>query len=171
MNGNFLGIGADLAINASVRVDASQPPGLLITNGEFTAFHTPQWLPHATNAWESTQIVVGPDNKGPVKLVDCSFWGPCSQVAQVAPGSTGSITFSACQFVQWDLQAKDGRAAVQIGGGSAVLIGNSFGDNKTQVEVGPGAKKVVVAANLWADGEMIVDNSGGKAAIEKGLNA
>ena len=171
MNGNFLGIGADLAINASVRVDASQAPGLLITNGEFTAFHTAQWLPHATSAWESTQIVVGPDNKGPVKLVDTSFWGPCSQVVQVAAGSTGSLTLSACQLVQWDLQAKDGRAAVQIGGGSAVLIGNTFADNKTQVEVGPGAKKVVVVANLWADGEMIVDNSGGKAAIEKGLNA
>eukprot|EP01051_Picozoa_sp_SAG22_P007964 SAG22_NODE_582_length_8879_cov_2.731663_2_plen_241_part_00 len=35
MNGNFLGIGMDSAINASVQVDQSQPYGILITNGEF----------------------------------------------------------------------------------------------------------------------------------------
>lgn len=60
MNANLLGIGADLAINASVKVDASQAPGLLITNGEFTAFSTPQWLPNSTA--QSTQVVVAATN-------------------------------------------------------------------------------------------------------------
>lgn len=48
MNGNFLGLGADYACNASVQVDASQAPGLLITNGEFTAFHNKQFAPNST---------------------------------------------------------------------------------------------------------------------------
>lgn len=37
-NGNFVGIGADDMYEAAVLVDASQPYGILITNGEFTAF-------------------------------------------------------------------------------------------------------------------------------------
>lgn len=45
---NFLGIGADYACNASVQVDASQPAGLLITNGEFTAFHDKSFAPKST---------------------------------------------------------------------------------------------------------------------------
>ena len=34
----------DLATNSSVQVDASQPMGLLITNGEFTAFRDPKGI-------------------------------------------------------------------------------------------------------------------------------
>ena len=56
MNGNFLGIGADLSYNASVRVDASQAPGILITNGEFTAF-TDEGPGCA--ACVSSQVVIG----------------------------------------------------------------------------------------------------------------
>lgn len=37
-NGNFVGIGADCCANASVKVDAADPWGILITNGEFTSF-------------------------------------------------------------------------------------------------------------------------------------
>lgn len=48
MNGNFLGLGADYACNASVRVDAAQAPGLLFTNGEFTAFHDSTFAPNNT---------------------------------------------------------------------------------------------------------------------------
>jgi len=37
-NGNFLGIGADMAVRASVLVDSSDVFGILISNGEFTSF-------------------------------------------------------------------------------------------------------------------------------------
>ena len=52
-NGNFLGIGMDLAVNASVLVDASQAPGILITNGEFTAFSISGTTPTVA---DSTQV-------------------------------------------------------------------------------------------------------------------
>lgn len=35
--------GADMAANASVQVDAADPFGILITNGEFTAFVDPNF--------------------------------------------------------------------------------------------------------------------------------
>ena len=83
MNGNFLGIGADLSINASVQVDASQAPGILITNGEFTAFHSKTWLPHSSI--ESAQVVVGPLNRGPVKFGELE--GSLSRSLPVSPCS------------------------------------------------------------------------------------
>lgn len=49
MNGNFLGLGADLAVNASIQVDGSQAAGLLITNGEFTSFHSQDFDPSAVS--------------------------------------------------------------------------------------------------------------------------
>ena len=144
MNGNFLGIGADLSINASVQVDTSQAAGILITNGEFTAFHTPDWLPNSKV--ESSQVVVGKENKGPVKFVDSSFWGPSSQIALLE--GQGTVTFASCEFVEWDEQKKDGRAAIQASNGSLILNGNSFAQNKKQVSLGKGVKKAIITANI-----------------------
>ncbi len=167
MNGNFLGIGADLAINASVQVDASQAAGILIANGEFTAFHTEGWLPGSTV--ESTQVVIGPDNGGPVKFADCSFWGPSSQIALI--NGKGTTSFTGCEFVQWDLQAKDGRAAIRaLGTGSLILQGNTFSDDKNQVEIGPDMKKAVIMGNILTGSERItvVNNA---TNVQIGLNA
>ena len=145
MNGNFLGIGMDLAINASVQVDAAQPPGLLITNGEFTAFGPgTNWLPNST--LESTQVVVNEGNAGPVKFVDSSFWGPSSQVALLK--GQGVVSFSSCEFVQWDQQKKDGRAAIRALNGSVLLQGNDFQQNASQVEIGSAVQKAVIVANI-----------------------
>lgn len=52
MNGNFLGLGADYMVNASVKVSAAQPAGILITNGEFTAFSNSDFGPdNSTAGW------------------------------------------------------------------------------------------------------------------------
>lgn len=125
--------------------------------------------------------------------MDSSFWGPCSQVALL--DGTGSVTFDACEFVQWDLQKKDGRAAIRatgspvrclrpvifLKGGSVVLQGNEFLDSKKQVELGsglivaadvadlvPGVKKAVIIGNL-ANGKQQIDNQCKNTQI--GLNA
>ena len=166
MNGNFLGIGADLAINASVQVDASQAPGILITNGEFTAFHNKQWLPNSTVS--STHVVVGGNNIGPVKFVDSSFWGPASRVATL--DGTGMVSFSSCQFVQWDLIEKDGRAAILANKGSLVVQGSQFGYDGTQIEIGPAVEKAVVMGNILTGAKRIkVANQSTPVAISNNL--
>ena len=151
MNGNFLGIGADLAINASVRVDASQPMGVLVTNGEFTAFADEDWLPGSTSWADPTHVVASATNTGAVKFVDSSFWGHGSQVARV--DGSGWITFDACEFVEWDMQANagagDGRAAIRVFGGSVIVQGSSFEQDKTQIELGPLVKRAVIVGNLF----------------------
>ena len=73
-NGNFLGIGADMAVNASVLVDASDDFGILITNGEFTAFLDPGFG-NLSAGVVPTQVVVSPTNTGAVRFVNSAFWG------------------------------------------------------------------------------------------------
>ena len=165
MNGNFLGIGADLSINASVLVDAAQDAGLLITNGEFTAFHTEDWLPNSTV--ESSQVVVGPNNTGPVKFVGSSFWGPSSQIASI--NGTGTVSFSSCEFVQWDLQAMDGRAAIRVHSGKVILQGNEFRQDKTQLELGSEVEKAVLVGNIMEGKLQVIDN--GAANFQQAANA
>ena len=65
-NGNFLGLGAD-SCRRAVLVEQAQPPGLLITNGEFVG----RW-----SSTDSVCIEIGPQVEGKVSLTNCSFWGP-----------------------------------------------------------------------------------------------
>eukprot|EP01060_Flectonema_neradi_P007040 TRINITY_DN14865_c0_g1_i1.p1 TRINITY_DN14865_c0_g1~~TRINITY_DN14865_c0_g1_i1.p1 ORF type:complete len:457 (+),score=84.38 TRINITY_DN14865_c0_g1_i1:92-1462(+) len=162
MNGNFLGLGADLAINASILVDASQPAGLLITNGEFTAFSNSQWI---NTTQSSTQVVVGPHNKGPVTLVNSAFWGPCSQIALLQ--GTSTTTFTGCQFVQWDEKERDGRAAINVESGAVVVQGSTFHQNKTQLKLG-GKVKGVFSSNIITGKERVVKDP--TANFQSGLN-
>ena len=129
MNGNFLGIGADLMTNASVLVDASQAAGILITNGEFTAFSNSQWEPKLyKNLTHSSQVVVSKTNTGPVKFVNSAFWGPSSSIARIE--GTGTITFADCQFVEWAEEPGDkDLSAIDIMGGKIIATGNVFHQN------------------------------------------
>lgn len=80
LNGNFLGIGADLMTKAAVQVDASQPYGILITNGEFTAFVDKNWCT-ICDSFQSTHVITNSTNSGPIKFVNTAFWGPAHKIA------------------------------------------------------------------------------------------
>jgi len=133
-NGNFLGLGADDCCTAVV-VEQSAPFGLLIANGEFTSFHGP----------DPTMVDVGADNRGVVRFSNCSFWGPCNQIAKIA--GTGTVGFSDCTFCDWD-HANDGRAAVQAVGGSVLVRGCEFQQDKPQVDLGKDVQRAVISDNL-----------------------
>ena len=149
MNGNFLGIGADYACNASIVVEASQAPGLLITNGEFTSFHNEAFAPN--NSFLSAQVIVNKNNKGPIVFSGCSFWGPSQNIARLYGDST--TTFEGSQFVQWNLQKKDeDAAALYANNGNLVVTACEFQMNGTQIEMDVGAKKVIVSNNIFKQG-------------------
>ncbi|MDR3692718.1 MAG: glycosyl hydrolase family 28-related protein [Fimbriimonas sp.] len=135
-NGNFLGIGADDCY-ASVKVEQSAPFGLLITNGEFTAFHGP----------DPTMVVVSSTNSGVVRFSNCSFWGPCNQIADVA--GSGTVGFNDCTFVQWDGQ-KLGRAAIHAIGGSILVRGCEFREDKDDIRIEKGVRRAIVSDCLPA---------------------
>lgn len=150
-NGNFLGIGADDCYTAVV-VEDSAPFALLISNGEFVSFHGP----------DPTMVEVKTNNTGAVRFVNCAFWGPCHQIAKV--GGRGTVGFSDCTFVQWDSK-KENRAAIQASGGTLLVRGCEFHENKAQVDLGANVKRAVVTGNVLRGKARITNNSKGVVEI------
>jgi hypothetical protein len=144
-NGNFLGIGADDCFTAMV-VEHSAPMGLLISNGEFVSFHGP----------DPTMIRVEDEHAGSVRFVNCAFWGPCNQIAKI--GGKGTVGFGDCIFVQWD-QKKEGRAALQVTGGSVLVRGCEFQEKKAQIALEEGVQRAIISDNLFKGPSRISNRS------------
>jgi hypothetical protein len=147
-NGNFLGIGADCCERA-VLVEQCQPPGLLITNGEFVG------------RWSSTDAVcmeIGEDVRGKVSLTNCSFWGPIDRCVWMR-SPRGQFTANACHFPNWDVK-HNGAPAILLDAGRAILQGNTFSEGELHVRVGEKVASAIIMGNQ-ADGGIIVDNKAG----------
>jgi hypothetical protein len=154
-NGNFLGIGADDCWTA-LAVDECAPFGLLITNGEFVSFHGP----------DPTMIEVGATNTGSVRFANCAFWGPCNQIARIA--GRGTVGFSDCTFTQWG--GKDGsRAALQAAGGTVLVRGCEFRQNRPQIDLGADVRRAVITGNVFTGPPRI--NNQSKGNVQIGENA
>lgn len=140
-NGNFLGIGADDCYTSLV-VEQSEPMGILITNGEFVSFHGP----------DPTMIRVEKTHTGTVRFVNCAFWGPARRNAVI--DGLGTVGFSDCTFVQWGHEQKGDKhesvplPSIDVLGGSVILNGNEFLENKPQVHIGPEVERAVITGNL-----------------------
>ena len=152
-NGNFLGIGAD-DCNRAVLVEQSAPYGLLITNGEFTAFH----------GENPTMVEVLETNRGVVRFVNSAFWGPCHQIAII--NGEGTVGFSDCTFVEW---GNEDRAAIQAVSGSVLIRGCEFRQNKPHILLGEKVDRAVIAGNLFT-GPAQIRNLSAKE-VQAGLNA
>jgi hypothetical protein len=155
-NGNFLGIGAD-SCHTSVLIEQSAIFGVLITNGEFVAMH----------GENPTQVVASKTNSGSVRFANCAFWGPCEQIARISGSDRGMIGFSDCEFVQWD-RGNKGKAAIQIDGGSVMIRGCNFQENKKQISISENTKRVVVTDN-FVKGKVRIDSNCANARIEGNL--
>jgi len=153
-NGNFLGIGAD-DCNRAILVEQAAPYGLLITNGEFTSFH----------GEDPTMVEVRATNRGVVRISNSAFWGPCNQIAKI--DGRGTVGFSNCTFVQW---GKEGiRAAVQAAGGSILIQGCEFRENKPHVWLGKDVEAAIITGNLFRGPSQIENDS--TKDVQIGLNA
>jgi hypothetical protein len=150
-NGNFLGIGADGCATA-MEVQQSARMALLITNGEFVAFQ----------GSNPTMVEVGEDNRGSVRFVNCAFWGPCRQIATI--GGRGTVGFSDCTFCHWDAKG-EGRAAIQASGGTVLVRGCEFQQDKPQITLGATVRSAVITGNVLAGPERIQNDSPGKIQI------
>ncbi|MBE3069802.1 MAG: hypothetical protein IMZ66_06160 [Planctomycetes bacterium] len=150
-NGNFLGIGADDCWTA-VLVEQSAPMGLLITNGEFVSFHGP----------DPTMVRVDAKHSGTVRFVNCSYWGPNKQIAVV--DGRGTVGFSDCTFMQWD-RDKEGRAAIQVKGGTVLVRGCEFRTDAPQVDLAEGVRRAVVSDNVVTGAVRIVNQSKGAVHV------
>ena len=64
-------------------------------------------------------MVVSATNTGPVKFVNTAFWGPCDSVARLY--GSGTVSFTSCEFVQWDDKYHRGSPAIAAYGGNLIV--------------------------------------------------
>lgn len=152
VNGNFLGIGADWC-GVAVEVEECQPPGLLITNGEFVG-----------GPMAKAFVEVAPTNYGPVQFSNCSFWGPSETVLDAA--GTGTTSFNQCTFhnhgkikEKWTMDVKSGNLMVQ---------GCRFGWDRPDIKLAKEVKTAVIMGNRFSKSKEIENNSSGD--VQEGLN-
>ena len=149
-NGQFLGIGAD-ACHIGIQIDAIQPIGIQVTNGEFTSF---AGEPNAG-------VVVSPGAGGAAQFVNCNFWDNPGGVA-LLNGET-AVTFSDCHFSD---TAQTG--AIVARKGRLIVRGCQFAASGPAVVLGPNVHAAVVAENTQPGGVQVRNGIGGRAQI--GLN-
>ncbi len=147
-NGNFLGLGAD-SCRRAVLVEQAQPPGLLITNGEFVG----RW-----HSADSVCLEVGPEARGKVSLVNCSFWGPIDRCVWMR-SPFGQFTASACHFVNWDNNGR-GAPAIQFDAGKAIVQGCTFEEEGIAVLAGEQVRSVILTANQATSGFRVSNQAG-----------
>jgi Pectate lyase superfamily protein len=150
-NGNFLGIGAD-DCQTSIVVEQSAPFALLITNGEFVSFHGP----------DPTMVEVTATHTGSVRFVNCSYWGPCNQIARIA--GSGTVGFSDCTFVQWD-RNREGRPALRVDSGTVLVRGCEFRQARPQILLGENVRRAVITGNILTGPARIENKSKGSVKI------
>jgi len=151
-NGNFLGIGSDWSGRA-VLVEQCQPPGLLITNGEFVGS-------------DKTDIFmeVAATHDGVVQLGNCSFWGPASQIAKI--DGKGTVSFSQCTFLNQG-ESKDAYTIDALGGD--INISNCrFWMERPDIRLGKGVTTAVIMGNRFNHKKQITNESTGD--VQEGLN-
>ncbi|HDP90283.1 MAG TPA: hypothetical protein ENN42_10100 [Thioalkalivibrio sp.] len=144
--------GADIC-PVAVQVDASQP--------------------HAGIAFENAQImgtvIVGPDNRGPVKFTNSGFWSIGTTNEQVIVDGHGSVILNACHFSNWAVADRDA-PCVRVKGGAALITGcDFFQPRKVQILVEEEAKGLVVTGCRLRGGQRI-ENKSKKADVQIGLN-
>ncbi len=166
-NGQFSGIGAD-ATDIAVLVDAIQPMGLLITNGEFNS--------HLVKT--SIQVVISKSARGNVRFVNCGFWGPVEHNAWLQ--GDGFTSFSDCYFSndnetqQASILAEAGKIQVHnctFGGASGKhegghpLLNAEKLHQPPAISLTPGVRHAIITGNNGFQGVTIANQIGSRAII------
>lgn len=149
-NGQFSGIGAD-GCHVGVQIDAIQPIGIQVTNGEFTTF----------TGEPNAGVVVAPGAGGAAQFVNCNFWSNPGGVARL--GGEVAVTFSDCHFSD---TAAGGAIVAQKG--RLIVRGCQFAAAGVAVVLGSGVRAAIVAENTQPGGVQIRNGIGSRAQI--GLN-
>ncbi|MCK5860873.1 MAG: hypothetical protein KAH38_00210, partial [Candidatus Hydrogenedentes bacterium] len=89
---------------------------------------------------------------GTIRFVNCAFWGAARR--NVVVDGHGTVGFSDCTFMQWGYKY-DGKhhqpvdaPSVDVLGGSIILRGCEFLENKKQVHLGPQVERAIITENL-----------------------
>jgi len=148
MNGQLCGIGADEAQRCVV-VEAIQPMGLLITNGQFVAFR----------GEDPIAIEIKKTANGSVRLVNCAFWGPSNQ--NVVSHGVGFLSLSDCYFSSGKPN-HPGRPLIEADAGRLQIRGCSFATSEPSIHLKPGVLHAIIVDN---NGFITIKNEIGDRAV------
>ena len=148
-NGNFLGIGADWS-TCCLRVDASQPMGILVTNGEFVGNKT----------CPSAIVVTG----GVLQLSNSNFWGFQHRNVTV-DGADSYVSMQQCIFREWGPIPEEA-AVVEAQGGAVSIQGCAFMRDRRHILLGEKVKTAVVFGNTFVGSPRIENTSRGDVKID-----
>jgi hypothetical protein len=108
------------------------------------------------------------ENKGPVKLSNCGFWGVPQTKEQVVKHGPSSLMLNGCHFTGWDA-GKKGEPCIRADGGRMVVNGCEFMDaGKKAIVLEKGLKAATITGCLLRGSDGIVNESG--ADIQVGMN-
>jgi len=151
-NGQFSGIGADES-QVCVKVDAIQPMGLLISNGQFVCMHGDQRI----------EVLVEETCRGSVRLANCAFWGPARQC--VVSHSRSFVSLSDCYLSSSGRKNNPGVPLVEADGGKLQVRGCSFGSDEPAITLRKGLEHAIITENNGVRGVEILKELGDRAII------
>jgi hypothetical protein len=137
----------------AVRVDRTQNhAGAQFVNGQFMA-----------------TLEIGPENRGPVKLTNCGFWGTEATREHVRQLGASTLVLTACHFTGWD-HGRKGDPCIRANGGRLIVNGCEFmDDGKRAILLEKGLKGATILGCCFRGGNGVEDQSGGDVQI--GLNS
>lgn len=151
-NGQFGGIGADEA-QVCVKVEAIQPMGLLISNGQFVCMHGETRVP----------VLVEKTCAGSVRLVNCAFWGPNRQC--VVSHSQSFVSLSDCFLSSTGRSKNPGVSLIEADGGRLQVRGCSFGSDEPAIALKSGLVHAIITENNGVRGVEIANGIGERGLI------
>jgi len=110
---------------------------------------------HAGIAFENCQLMsgleIGPENKGPVKLSNCGFWGAAEGGSQMVLAGGGTVFLSTCHFHEWAPE----KPCILANAGSLLVQGCDFMGSPEATEhihLGPRVESAAIVGNRFRHG-------------------
>jgi hypothetical protein len=139
----------------AVRVDRSQAhAGVQFANAQFMS-----------------TLEIGSENRGPVKLANCGFWGTEATREHIRHSGRSSLVLTACHFTGWD-HARKGEPCIRASNGRLVVNGCEFMDEgKHAMTLEKGVKAATVFGCTLRGRDTITYEPGPEVQIGLNTNA
>jgi hypothetical protein len=131
--------------------------------------------PHAGLQWANGQfmstIEIEPTNQGPVKMVNCGFWGMERTQEHIRHYGSSTLALTSCHFINWDRAGKKD-PAVLASNGRLIVNGCDFLDSgKPAIRLEKGLKAATIYGCALRSDNAIEDNSGAQVKIDLNITA
>ena len=120
-----------------------------------------------------SRVVVGPENRGPVKFTGTGFWATSDLVSHAELEGNGTVFFNSCHFSNWD-RLKAGAPCIDANVRRLVVTGNDFDTTRrghVVLRLGQRTRSAVITSNLMPGGQHIVNEAPNSADVQIALNS